>query len=173
MALRRLSNLSILKAIDRAYRVSQERKYDRIYWSLDLHGTVLHGNYLANTYEWISPEIPGLLRKLSEFDETHFILWSSLHPEEIPNVLRFFHDAGIHVFAVNGNPLEGNTQTGNFDAKFYTSIIVDDKAGFDPADWDQVYRATIHYRERYGFTGGNYYPHRSDIEKWPLGWQYV
>lgn len=164
--------MSILKAIDRAYRVSQERGWDRIYWSLDLHGTVLHGNYQQNTYEWISPEIPGLLRKLSEFDETHFILWSSLHPDEIPNVLNFFREAGISVFSVNCNPLEGNTKTGFFDAKFYTSIIVDDKAGFDPADWDQVYRGVLHYRERYGFAKQDFLEHlkecRALVESWPL-----
>lgn len=144
--------MSLLKAIDRAYRVSQERGWQRIYWSLDLHGTVLHGNYQQNTYEWIHPDIPGILKQLSDFDETYFILWSSLQPEEIPAVVQFFADAGIKVLSVNTNPLEANTKTGYFDAKFYTSIIVDDKAGFDPADWQYTLLGVQHYRKRYGFT---------------------
>lgn len=166
--------MSILRAIDRAYRVSQERGWDRIYWSLDLHGTVLEGTYVPGEYKWISPEIPDILRAISEFDETHFILWSSLHDNEKPAVLKFFADAGISVFAVNENPNEKNTLTGNFDAKFYTSVIVDDKAGFDPKDWDYVYRGLLHYRERYGFDKGEkakFMAHldacRKEVATWP------
>lgn len=146
--------MSLLKAIDRAYRVSQERGWDKVYWSLDLHGTVLEGTYVPGEYKWISPEIPEILRKISEFDETHIILWTSMYDEEILRVVRMFAQAGISIYATNANPGERNTKTGCFDHKFYTSLIVDDKAGFDPADWDQVYRGLLHYRERYGFDRG-------------------
>lgn len=146
--------MSILKAIDRAYRVSQERGWDRIYWSLDLHGTVLEGTYVPGEYRWLSPEIPEILKQISELDETYFIIWTSMHQQELPAIMRLFADAGISVFAVNENPNEKNTVTGCFDQKFYTSLIVDDKAGFDPADWDAVHRGLLHTRERYGFDRG-------------------
>lgn len=144
--------MSILRAIDRAYRVSQERGWDRIYWSLDLHGTVLEGNYIPGEYQWLSPEIPEILKRISEFDETHFIIWTSMHQHEMPAIRRLFADAGVSIFAVNDNPNEKSTTTGCFDQKFYTSIIVDDKAGFDPNDWDHVYRGLLHTRDRYGFV---------------------
>lgn len=146
--------MSILKAIDRAYRVSQERGWDKIYWSLDLHGTVLEGNYIPGQYHWLSPEIPGILKAISEFPETYFIIWTSMHEHEMPAIYKLFADAGIGIFATNANPNETNTTTGCFDQKFYTSLIVDDKAGFDPADWDIVYRGLLSTRERYGFDTG-------------------
>ena len=48
------------------------------------------------------------------------------------------HD--IYSWEFNFNPTIENTQTGCFDDKFYFSILLDDKAGFDPdTDWKLIY----------------------------------
>lgn len=143
--------MSISRAIERAYRVSQERNYSNIYWSLDLHGTVIESTYDTFSHDWINKKIQPILAELASFPETYLILWSSLHPEEQPKMIEFFESQGISVFAFNENPMEANTKTGHFDQKFYTSIIVDDKAGFEVDEWPDVIHAVRHYREKHGF----------------------
>ncbi|MEG0870023.1 MAG: hypothetical protein RSD49_01610 [Hafnia sp.] len=140
------------RAIERAYRIAQERNYNIVYWALDLHGTCIHSNYQQNTYNWINEDCLPALRSIAAHEETRIILWSSLHPDEIPNVVKFFEENGIKVFAVNENHSEGNTTTGNFDKKFYMSVIVDDKAGFDPEDWQSVAHCVNQSRTEYGFV---------------------
>lgn len=143
--------MSILRAIERAYRVADERNWDRVYWALDLHGTCLVSNYQGGTYEWISPECRDALKALSGFPETNLILWSSLHQRDKIGVSRFFDAEQVAFVDINANPYERNTSTGCFDQKFYMSIIVDDKAGFDPTEWPAVLDAVIECRRKYGF----------------------
>lgn len=144
--------MSIQKAINRAYRVAQERKYNAIYWALDLHGTCIESNYKQGNYSWLNEHCAEALRYLSEQEETHLIIWSSLHQNEIPNVVSFFVDHGIKVAAVNSNPMEASTTSGCFDQKFYMSIIVDDKAGFDPDEWPDVVHSVKQAKQAFGFS---------------------
>ena len=48
------------------------------------------------------------------------------------------HD--IYSWEFNFNPAIENTKTSCFDDKFYFSVLLDDKAGFDPdTDWKLIY----------------------------------
>lgn len=139
------------KSITRAYSRAQQLGYDAIYWALDLHGTCIVSNYNSRSYEWINSHCKDALQYLSEQKETKIIIWSSLHEHEIPFVLDFFREHGINIYAVNQNPLEKNTDTGCFDQKFYMSIIVDDKAGFDPDEWPIVVENVRNAKSSFGF----------------------
>lgn len=141
--------MSIERAIERAYRVSSERGWPRVYWALDLHGTCLKSNYATKAYEWLTPDCLPILRALSELPETNFIIWSSLHQADKEGVAAFFAEAGINIVGINTNPLEASTETGCFDEKFYMSLILDDKAGFDPTEWRVVFDAVMDYRNRF------------------------
>lgn len=141
----------IQRAIERAYRVAKERGWDRVYWALDLHGTCIESNYKSNEYGWINESCRDVLRELAAYPETNLILWSSLHQADKIGVSQFFESEGIRVVGINHNPFEANTATGNFDEKFYMSIIVDDKAGFDPVDWELVGDSVRMCRAKYGF----------------------
>lgn len=59
----------------------------------------------------------------------------------------FLRSRGISVHYANENPEVGNTATGNFDRKFYFSVVVDDKAGFDPSEWEDIALAVRLCRE--------------------------
>ena len=129
----------LIDAIERAYGVMEKRGWDTVYWSIDLHGVCLVSNYEQGGYTWINKMAPLALRIISKMKENKIILWSSAHDEEQDAICRFFHDEGIHVGAFNANPFERNTKTGCFDKKFYFSILLDDKAGFDPdTDWEMI-----------------------------------
>lgn len=129
----------ITKAVERAYRVMAERGWDTIYWAVDLHGVCLKSNYEQGGYSWINEAAPRVLRLLSSRPETKIILWSSVFEEEEHAILDFFEDEGVQVWAFNENPYEENTKVSCFDSKFYFSVLLDDKAGFDPdTDWADI-----------------------------------
>lgn len=140
---------SLVRAIDRAYRVMYERGWDTIYWCIDLHGVCLKSNYVNGKYEWINHEALEGMLEISRQPESRIILWSSAHPEEQTKIVEWMESQGVMIDFFNENPLEKNTQTGCFDKKFYFSVLLDDKAGFEPsADWWRI--RDYLKNERYG-----------------------
>jgi hypothetical protein len=144
--------MSTVRAIENAYIKTARRGWDKVYWALDLHDTCLKATYTANepnTYQWISPYVKEALQRLVAHPETHLILWSSVHEDEKAHYLKFFADEGIRVTAFNHNPYEAGSESCGVTEKFYFSILVDDKAGFDPSEWlhipDNVDRIRLQY----------------------------
>ncbi len=131
--------MSILKGIERALRNAEERNEPIIYWAVDLHGVVFRSNYEQGGYTFTHPSAITTLRYISEDSDYRLILWSSCHPEEYKAIIDFLAHHGIKVDYFNENPEIENTASGNFESKFYFSILLDDKAGFDPeCDWDAI-----------------------------------
>lgn len=144
--------MSIIKAVDRAYRVMRERKWNTVYWCIDLHDTCLKANYQNGGYEWINDQCVQTLRLIADRVESEIILWSSAYPKQQEEIVDFFCDHGIPVLAFNENPMEANTVTGDFSKKFYFSVLIDDKAGFDPAEdwyklWCYIHQLNVSERE--------------------------
>jgi hypothetical protein len=130
--------MSTVRGIENAYIKTAKRGWDKVYWALDLHDTCLKATYTPNepnTYEWINPYVKEALQRLVAHPETHLILWSSVHDAEKPHYLKFFADAGIRVAGFNHNPFEAGSESCGVAEKFYFSILVDDKAGFDHSEW--------------------------------------
>lgn len=131
--------MSIVKAVERAYRVMEERDWDTIYWCVDLHGVCLKSNYQQGGYEWINEEALRTLQLINKLSESKIILWSSVYEEEKKDISRFFNGHGIILHGFNDNVYEKNTKVSSFDQKFYFSVLLDDKAGFDPeTDWRAI-----------------------------------
>lgn len=129
----------MIKAVERAYQIMVERNWDSIYWAIDLHGVCLHSTYEQGGYQWINDKVLPALKAITARPENKIILWSSCHPEEYGPIIRFFELQGIPILAFNENPEAKNTKSGNFDSKFYFSVLLDDKAGFDPqVHWDDI-----------------------------------
>ena len=130
----------ITKAIERAYEIMHERNWDTIYWAIDLHGVCMKSNYAEGIHEFISQEAIDTLRLISSLPESRIILWSSVYDEQKLNIMNVFEAEGIHVFDFNQNSEAADTPTGCFSQKFYFSVLLDDKAGFDPAtDWAAIH----------------------------------
>ena len=132
--------MSIIKSIERAYSLLQEHNWDTIYWAIDLHGTCIKSNYISEEYEWINDDVKQCLQLISSLPESKIIIWSSCYFEEMCTIFRFFEDNNIKHDFFNQNLSVQNTKTGCFDYKFYFSVLLDDKAGFDPdTDWKLIY----------------------------------
>jgi hypothetical protein len=129
----------ISKAISRAYQTMVERKWSTIYWAIDLHGTCLKSNYKSTDFEFVNQECIDALRFISSLPETSIIIWSSCYDRDLDKVWAMFKDHGINPQYFNENTAVENTATGDFERKFYFSVLLDDKAGFDPdVDWKIV-----------------------------------
>lgn len=129
----------IINAIERAYKVMKERNWDTVYWAIDLHGVCLKSNYEQGGYSWINEDALEGLRAISARKESKIILWSSVYEDEKANIIEFFKQHGINVHGFNQNPYEQDTKVSSFLEKFYFSVLLDDKAGFDPdMDWREI-----------------------------------
>lgn len=141
--------MSTERALRSAYKKTNARGWDKVFWALDLHDTCFRSTYEKFTYEWYNEHVQEALLRLTALPETHLILWSSVFHEEKPHILKFFADAGIRVSGFNENPLQPSNETSCFDEKFYMSVIIDDKAGFDPAEWAEIPDLVDQLRKQY------------------------
>jgi hypothetical protein len=146
----------IHKAIKRAYKTFHDRGWDKMYWAIDLHGTCLHSNYANKNFEFVNRECIDALRFISELPETVIIIWSSCYDSDFEEVKKLFESHDIKIDYLNKNPIVPNTSTGNFSDKFYFSVLLDDKAGFDPmTDWSLVKLYVNQERAAYGMLTAN------------------
>lgn len=137
--------MSIVKAIKRAFEYAKQKSHDKIYLAIDLHGVCFNSNYAQGGYTWCNNQVVPALQAISNRADTVIILFSSCHPEEQKTIIGFFAENNIRVHYFNENPECANTKSGCFDQKFYYSIIVEDKAGFDPDEWPMVAESFSNY----------------------------
>jgi len=129
----------IINAIKRSYEIMQQRGWDTIYWAVDLHGVCLKSNYEQGGYTWINPDACRALIEIASHAENKIILWSSVHENEKAPIIEFFENHGIKILGFNETPLEKDNKVSSFKEKFYFSVLLDDKAGFDPdSDWADI-----------------------------------
>jgi len=134
-------------SISRAYRTMAERNWDKIYIALDIHDTVMEANYKDATGALL-PECIKPLQVISNLPEVVIILYSCCHPKDYETYMNVFKSNGIKIGYFNENPNVENTVSGCFDKKFYYSILIDDKAGFNPKDWSKVQSYFLKYRSK-------------------------
>lgn len=129
--------MMLKNSIKRAYETLDSRNWDKIYIALDLHDTVMESNY-KDAHGGLLEIAIEPLRVISNLPEVSIILYSCCHEKDYNTYIELLRKNGIKVDYFNTNPEIKNTVTGCFDRKFYYSILIDDKAGFDPAEWPLV-----------------------------------
>lgn len=137
--------MGIKKAIKRAYEQLSEKNWNKIYWAIDMHGTCLKsnyksGNYESGNFELINEDVINTLKLIQSLPESVLIMWTSAYTPDLVRLREFFELEGVSFDYSCENPKIRNTETGYFNKKFYFSILLDDKAGFDPDnDWRKIY----------------------------------
>jgi hypothetical protein len=130
--------MDLERSIRKAYRTALARGWDTLYVLVDVHDTVSGSNY-KDTEAPFFPEAIEALRELSSFPEVCLVLWTCCYPKDFQRYGERFSEQGVQFKHFNKTPVE-NTKTGDFTDKPYFSVLIDDKAGFDPADWPEVAR---------------------------------
>jgi hypothetical protein len=130
----------IVPSILRQYEVAKGRGWDRMYWAVDLHGTLIRPNYrddeLPTTYYAHGQET---MKLLSARSDVVLIMYTCSWPKEIEQYLRVFGGDGIEFDHVNTNPEVTSESYGYYDDKPYFNVLLDDKAGFDPdLHWAEI-----------------------------------
>lgn len=127
----------ITKAIKAAWQRQSERRQDYTYWLVDCHQTILRNNYGGIAREFY-PYANDCLKILSAAPDVKLILWTCSTPADIEVYLEYFKGFGINFDYVNENP-EVQDGFGDYSKKLYSSVLMDDKAGFDgETDWRPI-----------------------------------
>jgi hypothetical protein len=134
------------KIIKSTFEKMKSRKWNKIYFAIDVHDTILPSNYDNKIIENFYPFAKQTLQYLSKRDDCVLIMYSSMHSEGICKHLQFFKEHEIYFYYVNQNPEIKNTEYANFNNKFYFNILIDDKAGFEAEwQWKEIYSEMLQH----------------------------
>lgn len=125
-------NVSIINALGKGW--------DKIYWAVDIHGTMIVPNYVAGKISTeFYPRAKEVMQMLSTRKEIVLIMYTCSYPHEIEQYLELFENVGIHFDYVNCNPEVTDGGYGYYKEKFYFNVLLEDKAGFNPlTDWEAI-----------------------------------
>jgi nicotinamide mononucleotide adenylyltransferase len=131
----------IIKAIRKEYEKAKQRGWDSWFYVVDIHETVLKPNYttIGDIPRTMYKDAPECLQKMSNRKDLKLILGTSSKKEDIDKYQEFFKANGINFPYVNENPEYKSAGHADFTQKFYFSVMLEDKAGFDPEiDWKVI-----------------------------------
>lgn len=133
----------IRKAIKTAWDKAIYKGWDKTYWALDIHQTIIKPNYKYGEIPTeFYPDAKEVLQELSKRSDVCMFLYTCSHPEEIENYFKFFHSHDINFQFANVNPEVVSQGYGCYDKKPYYDVLFEDKCGFDAeTDWSEVKRA--------------------------------
>jgi hypothetical protein len=128
--------------ITSTYAQKRDKKWDKLYWIIDLHDTVITGKYNKfNVGAELYPYAKETLDFLHEHPVHQTILWTSSHDDALEEITTRF---ALKFNYLHTNPECPTTDMCNFDRKLYFNFILDDKALFDPlVDWKDIYNILI------------------------------
>lgn len=131
----------IARTIERQYEIALSRGWDRMYWAVDLHGTLILPNYEKMKAEDVVyyPHAREAMELLTTRTDVRLIMYTCSWPTEIEEYQKRFAADGIHFDWVNENPEVDHTKYGYYQDKPYFNVLLDDKAGFDPeTHWEDI-----------------------------------
>lgn len=133
--------MSLITYITKTYESKERRGWKTIYWLIDLHDTIIPGNYTKNNDgKQFYPYAKETLQLLSKRQDTVLILWTSGHLQPSYDAMDWMKEQGINFTYLNANPLEKDTELCDFTKKMYFNILLDDKSGYDgEKDWESIY----------------------------------
>lgn len=130
----------IIRAIENCIRLGREKNWEKLYWAIDIHGTLLKPNFKRNDISTeFYPYAKEAMQLLSKRKEIVKILFTCSYPHEIEQYIKYFSENGIHFDYINRNPEIADGGYGYYQDKFYFNVLMDDKAGFDAeTDWKPI-----------------------------------
>ena len=130
----------ITRAIRNCFAHAKLKGWEKTYWAFDIHGTILKPTFKTGVVSTeFYPYAREVMQILTGQKNIVSILYTCSYPDEILQYVKYFEDHNIHFDYVNENPEVCTGAYGHYDRKFYFNVLFEDKAGFDPADWKDVY----------------------------------
>ena len=133
---------SIFQLFKEQFDLKKAKNWEVLSVTVDWHDTIMPSTYIKKNRFGDYPYYPHCLealKKLSDRKDIHLILFTSSYPKFYQYLLDDLAKHGIRIHAVNSNPDEKDTETGDFSKKFYYNVLLDDRAGFQPeTDWLEI-----------------------------------
>jgi hypothetical protein len=130
-----ISEPGIIKAVKKAFKEMEDKKWEYVFFYFDLHHTVLLPDYNNTTTDFYE-DAKEVLQYYSSRKDVVMALYTCSYPVEIERYQKFFAEHNIAFKYVNDNPEIDNTKYGYYEHKPYFNVLFEDKAGFDALnDW--------------------------------------
>lgn len=133
--------MSLIKHIDKVFKLKKEKGWKYIYIVVDVHGTILKPSHSTSEslFEFYPFAIESL-QKLSKREDVCLIMHTSSYEYKIKKYDEIFSDLGIKFKYINFNPEIKSNEFACFNEKFFLDIGIDDKYGFDAnTEWKEIF----------------------------------
>lgn len=125
--------------IKKTFEMKAIKGWPEVYFCIDLHGTIIpsgkNSDDKTDVLEFY-PYAKEVLQWLSRRKDIMMILWTSTPVHRLAHVWHWLGNNRIHFDFLNSNTHAKSTPRSDFDRKFYFSVLLDDRAGFEPeTDW--------------------------------------
>ena len=139
--------MNIINTINEAYKKFEQSNWEKIYWVIDLHGTIIgHTDKKdINIVPPVYPHVEPVLSLLSQRGDICLILNTSTSRTHLEKTLEYLKKLGIKFDYINENPESRSSEFTDYSKKYYYDILLDDKAGFEPEDWWEIELFVINY----------------------------
>lgn len=151
--------MSVLNQIKKTFEISHTKQWYETYWAFDLHGTIMKSTYdLNDDIIHYYPYAKEALQLISKRPDIISIIWTCSYPNEIEKYKEKFAYDSIWFNEINSNPgISSNLGNfGYYEDKFYFNVLFEDKAGFDPREWEEIYDYLKTCEERNFFPNKNW-----------------
>lgn len=140
--------MDVRRLISLAFAEKRKKNWEKLYFLVDLHGTVVRGYDKKDLYNKPLVYYPGAretLREMSGRKDIHLILWTGTKREEAVAIMENMKCDGIVFDNLNENPEVGDTDRYCASEKVYFNVGLDDRFGFDAeaGDWKLVMVALL------------------------------
>ena len=143
--------MAVLNQIKKTFEISHKKEWYETYWAFDFHGTIIKPTYDLNDRSIVYyPFAKDTMQLLSNRPDIVLITYTSSYPHEIEEYVRKFAEDGIIFDHKQENPgISSNMGNfGYYETKFYFNVMFEDKAGFDPREWEEIYDYLVTCEER-------------------------
>tara|TARA_R110000772_G_scaffold149759_1_gene260446 strand:+ start:987 stop:1397 length:411 start_codon:yes stop_codon:yes gene_type:complete len=129
----------VIDAVKTAFQRAEEQQWDCTYWVIDLHGTILVPTRTAEISTQFYMHAKEVLFHLTHRTDINTILWTCSNENKVAKYVDYFAECGIVFDQIGHNHEVSNTEYGNYENKMYANVLLEDKAGFDPAvEWGML-----------------------------------
>lgn len=127
----------MLKQIKNLQQKAKEKSWDKTHWMFDLHGTLIKPH--TEKIEWY-PYAKEVLRFLTLATDVNLILWTSAYHKDLIEFLNECEKEHIYFNYINQNlATDKINYYGDFSDKFYFDLLFEDKAGFAPEEFKDIF----------------------------------
>jgi len=129
-----------IRIIKEAFKVKEERNWEKVYFLFDIHGTIFKPSYYNEEKYEFYPYAKEALQLITNDSEIVSILWTCTSDENVQKYYDYLKSCNINFDYINENPEIVNTKLSCFQKKMYCSAGFDDKFGFNPlTDWEDIF----------------------------------